>query len=157
MKLITYAEAAGILNVSVQTLKQALEPDRNALTKAGRRGTNGLLIEEQVRLFMGNNQRTGKKKRLSLLALSPEEQVKWKRYAQEARQVQSPDAVTVSDVIARQLAPMLAPIQEAVSDIASSVEKSRALRKQAEEVENEGFRKALSLLRTRADTSALAI
>jgi hypothetical protein len=86
MKTITYIEAANILDISVQTLKQALEPQRSALTRAGRRGNSGLLIEEQVRLFVGINPRTGKRKRLSLNALSSDEQTLWHRYAAEAMQ-----------------------------------------------------------------------
>ena len=81
MNLITYADAADILGVSVSTIKQALEPGREVLTKAGRRGNAGLLIEEQVRLFEGINPRTGKKKRLSLNALSSHEKQKWTELA----------------------------------------------------------------------------
>jgi hypothetical protein len=84
MKLISYTEAAQILGIKLDTLYQAVEPSRGVLTKAGRRGSNGLLCEEQVRLFLGDNPRTGRKKRLSLNALTIEERALWQKYANEA-------------------------------------------------------------------------
>lgn len=98
MTLITYIEAARILGVPVDTFYQALEPKRNVFIKAGRRGQNGLVIEEQVRLFLGNNPRTGRRKRLSLDALTIEEKKLWHRYASEYASNQNADAPVFPDI-----------------------------------------------------------
>lgn len=89
MELIFYDKTAEILDISVGTLKEALKPNRNVLTRAGRRGVKGLLIKEQVMLFAGVNPRTGNKKRLSFEALTPEELALWHQYANEFNSAQS--------------------------------------------------------------------
>lgn len=84
MELIFYDEAASLLGVKVNTINQAIE--RGILTRAGRNGRNMLLIKEQVMLFTGINQRTGNKKRLSLLALSKGEYSQWQNYQKQGLQ-----------------------------------------------------------------------
>lgn len=87
MELISYDEAARILDVEMDTLKQAvLRP--NVLTRVPFKGRRVLLIKEQVMLFTGLNSRTGHKKRLSPAALTPAEKQAWQRYASEATQGQ---------------------------------------------------------------------
>lgn len=83
MELMTYNDAAALLDVSIGTLKQAIS-ERGVLTRAGRAGRNMLLIRKQVMLFAGANPRTGNKKRLSFEALSPSELEEWHRLARLA-------------------------------------------------------------------------
>jgi hypothetical protein len=104
MNLVTFRQAANILGVSVDAIYQAVEPGREVLTKAGRQGTNGLLLEEQVRLFQGINPKTGRKKRLSLNALSEKELALWKTYASQASQpVNTEKEINIEDTM-RQIA-----------------------------------------------------
>ena len=98
MRLIFYQEATKILGVSYQTLLQAVS--RGELTRAGVCEGKQQLIGEQVRLFVGNNPRTGKRKQLSYNKLSEEDKVKWNTYAEQANQprtiVQKPRIVQPS-------------------------------------------------------------
>lgn len=83
MTLIFYEEAAEMLGVTIGTLKEALKPRRKAFTRVPRMGLKGQLIKEQVLLYKGINPRTGKKKRLTLESLTPEERELWHKYEQE--------------------------------------------------------------------------
>lgn len=78
MEPIYYKEAAALLGISEDTLRHAVS--REVLSKLPRQGQKQRLIKEQVMLFVSN----GSKKRLSLDALTPEENRRWKEYARSA-------------------------------------------------------------------------
>ena len=70
MQKITYFQAAGILGVKQDTIKNAVFYDR--LTRCVSPTKEAMLLKEQVELFKG--------KRISPKALSVEEEALWKEY-----------------------------------------------------------------------------
>jgi excisionase family DNA binding protein len=102
MELIFYDEAAKILAVSIDTLKQAVS--RGELTRAGMQGNRQRLIKEQVNIFTGVNPRTGRKKRLSRDALTEYERALWHRYEQETLTPSMPARAIVDEETIRRVA-----------------------------------------------------
>lgn len=115
MELISYAEAAQLLDISVGTLKEALKPQRNILTKV-RRANSPLLVKEQVMLFAGINPRTGNKKRLSLRALTPNERELWQQYADRAQAMMHPVPIVDEEIIQRVADERLSEKTEEIKD-----------------------------------------
>lgn len=74
IKRIYYDEAAKIIGVTVDSLKQAVS--RGELTRAGYKGHYQTVVKEQVELFKG--------RRISYKSLSESDKVLWHKYAQGA-------------------------------------------------------------------------
>lgn len=115
MQLITYEEAASMLNISVDTLRQALKPGRDVLTKVRGKGRAVFLVREQVRLFVGVNPKTGHKKRLSFEALTPQEKQDWQRCAEAANTSTSQDVEAIESIVDQRVSKQIEPLINAFS------------------------------------------
>lgn len=167
MELIQYPEAASILSVKMNTINQAIE--RGVLTRAGRNGRNMLLLKEQVMLFTGNNVHTGNPKRLSLASLSSSEYKQWQRLQTEAFASFAASAerekkeylatlfaegeaekARIRAMVREEINHELAPIVQEITDL-DREEEQKKHELAAIQGQKEGYRKALSVLRRRAE------
>jgi len=114
MKLIYYDEAAKILGVSIDVLRQAAA--RGDLTRAGTEGNRQRLIKEQIMLFIGTNPRTGRKRRISCNALSMEEKALWNRYAEELHNPIVTTSTVNEEMVRRAISEETSTIADAVKE-----------------------------------------
>jgi len=115
MKYITYDVAANLLAIPVGTLRHGVK--RGALTKVGKEGKNVLLIEEQVKLFIG--QKNGRKKWLSLNDLNNAEKTLWRFYEKQAQTpLSSPvEEETMREIARQEIQNQLSPSSQLMIDI----------------------------------------
>lgn len=121
MRLIFYEDAAYLLSIEVDTLKHAIK--RGVLTRAGRQGRKMCLFEDQVRLFVGVNPRTGHKKRLSFEALTPDEKHQWDELSALARIPNTEQETSIEqleEIIDQRVTTQLEPLRKALEGMFNS-------------------------------------